>query len=383
MGRRGLWLIGVVVALLGATGLSAVAATRGVQLGSVSGYRLALARLIAPQFGLVALNPTRGAVSARLLVTTSSGTHFRAIGPRLPKDSVIDDVFLLDRRHGWLAAWNTDTVDVTVYRTRDGGQHWHSTITTSHTGNAGAVATIQFITPRTGWLVNEQPTAPKTSLYASTDGGARWRLVAGHLPETAPVLFTSSSTAWQAGGLFSFALERTRDGGRRWTRMQLPVPAAERSAHALVGAPARFGAAILVPVTYLHRGHADLALYTTTDDGDRWTLASLHTAGASTSSQGCQTFAGLPAPLAVSLTSASSWWVGYRKGAWFVDRTANAGKSWQTYLITRARSVAYCPPLPNLQALDAQTAWFTVMAGGPAELFTTANGGRQWRQVQP
>ena len=83
------------------------------------------------------------------------------------------------------------------------------------------------------------------------------------------------------------------------------------------------------------------------------------------------------APLAVSLAGPSSFWVGvYRNGAWFVDHTTDAGDNWQTRLVAHATSVAtYCPLLPDLQAVNDHTAWFTFMEGRKAVLFTPPTAG--------
>ncbi|MGZ4417684.1 MAG: hypothetical protein ACXVRV_05870 [Gaiellaceae bacterium] len=320
---------------------------------------------------------------ARLLATTSVGRRFNEIGPRLPRWTVIDDVSILDRDHGWLVAWNVANVGVTVYRTSDGGRIWRGRAVTTHTQNAGAVATVQFLSPRRGWLVSQEPTAPRARLYSSSDGGASWRLVNDGLPEIAPVVFVSAGDAWQAGGFFSRFLFHSVDGGGTWTRARLPVPASERSARALYGLPRFFGRTILAPVTFLHRRAVHLAVYRSGDRGRSWTLASmLRVTGATAPGGSCA--GSVPAPLPISFATARSWWVGVLgSGGWLAYRTANAGSSWEPNFIAHTKPSRYCPR-SELQAIDSRTAWFTFLAGtNNRELYATDDGGKHWQRIRP
>jgi photosystem II stability/assembly factor-like uncharacterized protein len=173
--RRGLAiLVGVLTAVLVTSGGSLWGAKSGGSLVEVE-----QARLVSPRLGLVVAS-ARGVAGViprqRLLVGTSAADGFLVVGPRLARDTNIDDVFFLDRRYGWIATWSVGNVSVHVYRTSDGGRHWRKTFVTTHTMGAGAIATLQFLTPRRGWLVNQQPTAPDASLYTTTDGGQHWHL---------------------------------------------------------------------------------------------------------------------------------------------------------------------------------------------------------------
>jgi photosystem II stability/assembly factor-like uncharacterized protein len=367
---------------------SAVAGSPGnATRDSASASATGVVRLVSAEFGVVAVSrvSSPGTIPRpRLLATTSVGGHFDAIGPRLPRFTVIDDVSFLDRDHGWLVGWNVANVGVTVYRTRDGGRAWQGRAVTTHTQNAGAVATVQFLGPRRGWLVSQEPTAPRARLYSSSDGGASWRLVDDRLPEVAPVVFADAGDAWQAGGFFSRFLFHSVDGGRSWTRARLPVPADEGAARALYGLPIFFGRAILAPVTFLHRKAVHVAVYRSVDQGRSWRLAGvLEVSGASASGGSCAVSA-FPAPLPVSLASARSWWVGVRgAGGWLAYRTTNAGRSWTSNLITPAKPPRYCQR-SELQAVDSRTAWFAFPAGtNNRELYATNDAGKHWRRIRP
>ena len=349
---------------------------------------IGLARLVSPRLGLVTVSAPapRGTISrARLLVTTSSGSRFTEIGPQLPGETRVDDLQFLDRRLGWVVVWSVATVGVTVYRTSDGGQSWQSAAVTHHTQGAGAVATVQFLTPKKGWLANQEPTAPAARLFATSDGGASWRPVGSLLPEIAPVEFASPSDAWQAGGSFSRSLFHSTNGGRSWTRVRLPLPVRERPPAALYGQPALFGREILAPVTFLHRGRVEFAVFRSVDDGNSWRLAGrLETVTRASQQRDCRIFDDLPAPLPISLASAKGWWVGiHRSGGWFVYRTVNAGRSWQRSLVARTRPPAWCPSLAELQAVDNRTAWFTLLTGGSNKLYATDDGALHWQRLRP
>jgi photosystem II stability/assembly factor-like uncharacterized protein len=368
-------------------GASAVAGSRGTAGGETasSASVIGVVRLVSAGFGVVEASPVSspGTISRpRLFATSSTGGQFNEISPRLPPFTVIDDVSFLDRDHGWLVAWNVNNVGVTVYRTTDAGRTWQGRPVTTHTQNAGAVATVQFLNPRRGWLVSQEPTAPRARLYSSSDGGANWRLVNDDLPEIAPVVFASADDAWQAGGFFSRFLFHSVDGGQIWTRAKLPVPASERSAKAMYGPPVFFGHTILAPVTFLHPGAAHQAVYRSGDDGRSWKLASvLKVTGATAPGGDCAVF---PAPLPISLESARTWWVGgLRAGGWFAYRTTNAGRSWEPNLIAHAKPSPNCPR-SELQAIDSRTAWFTFLAGtNDRELYATTDAGKHWRRIRP
>jgi photosystem II stability/assembly factor-like uncharacterized protein len=246
---------------------------------------------------------------------------------------------------------------------------------TTHSQDAGSVATVQFLTQRKGWLVDQQPTAPGATLFASSDSGATWRPL-GDLPEVAPVVFESPSEAWQAGR----AIFHSADGGRNWKRVRLPIPARERSARALYGRPAFFGREILVPVTYLGSGRAELAVYRSVN-GRRWRFVSLLETSARATHACLFAWA---APLPVSFATTRDWWVGaHGPRAWVAYRTANAGQNWRRLPIVTTKSGTYCPPLAELQAIDSRTAWFTLTVGRNRELYATGDSGRRWRKLQP
>ena len=121
---------------------------------------------LSQRLGLVGLGTgpqVRG--SARLVASSDFGRSFTAISPRTAAWTVTDDVFFLNRMDGWFAVFNEDTVRETLYRTRDGGHSWQAFPAPSHNVAAGAVDTVQFLTPSEGWLTQTMPTAPGEGLF--------------------------------------------------------------------------------------------------------------------------------------------------------------------------------------------------------------------------
>jgi photosystem II stability/assembly factor-like uncharacterized protein len=338
-----------------------------------------MVRLVSPrQVLVVASRPAAPGVisSQRLLLGAGAVGRFRVIGPRLPADTGIDDVFFFDRRRGWISTWSLPHDSVTVYRTRDGGHHWSKAPAGGHSENAGAVSTLQFLSPRRGWMVTQEPTAPGATLAATTDGGRSWRVVDPSLPTVAPVSFRTPRDAWQAGnGLF-----HSTDGGRTWKRVRGPPVA---GATVVYGSPAFHGPAILQPVTRLGHARTRLVVYRSVDGGRKWSVAGRLDVGGSLRSS-C-VFDDLASPFALAL-GGSAWWVGYyRSGRWHVDRSRDSGHSWARHVVSSRHAPDLCGHSPaTLQALDSDTAWLSFTAGpNDGRLYATGDGGSRWRRVVP
>ena len=360
--------------------VSACASVHAIGHAAPSRYSLDVARVESARLGFVGLSgpfTSRAAERpARLLVTTTFGDRFRDISPPTARATRVDDVWFLDRKHGWVVLWNVDTVHVTVFRTRDGGTSWHAASARSHSANAGAVDTVQFLSPRLGWLVTQEPTAPGATLLRTGDSGASWHAVA-NLPEVAPVEFDTPRDAWQAGGPFAGRLLHSIDGGRHWQRVRVPIPPRERTATALYGAPAFFATQILAPVTFVQAHTTELAVYRSRDGGHRWTrLSTLTPAGGEPAR--C-----LPAPLSVSFATISDWWVSaYPSHRPTAYRTTDAGRHWLASPIPAAHAVAACP-LPQVQSATAHAAWVVLQTTHGPALYASVDAGRQWRPLHP
>ncbi len=77
---------------------------------------------------------------------------------KLAADGVdaIDDVAFVDRRHGWVAAYNCATVAVYLYRTSDGGRSWQSLGKPASHSCGGGPTFLSFVDDRRGWSRSAQ-----------------------------------------------------------------------------------------------------------------------------------------------------------------------------------------------------------------------------------
>lgn len=327
--------------------------------------------LAAPDLGLIGLS-TGGQVlgPARLVVSADYGRSFTAVGPDTSPATVVDGVFFLNRRDGWLTVWNVNTTAETLYRTTDGGRDWRAFAAPGHDAAAGSSDTVQFVTRRRGWMLAVQPTAPIENLETTTDGGARWRVVAsnrktpgvGLLPELGDVRFGADNSGWLGGGMFSRALYRSGNGGRSWLRVSIRAPRG-----ALFGLPVSFGQVIIEPVT---AGTA-LLLFRSTDGGARWSQQAVLP---DVTSGGC----GASPPSVSFPTPDSGWATGVRDDRAIVYRTTDGGVRW-TAVSTNWRVSGGCWA-PEIQATNAAHAWVMIATG---RVYATATGGKTWQQINP
>lgn len=319
------------------------------------------AQLVSPRLGVVGVANVMARQHARVLVTIDAGAHFREIGPRVRRDTVVDDVAFLDRLHGWVVVWNVDTVRARLYRTADGGRTWRSVEVPSHGAHAGASDTIRFFDRRDGRLVVQEPTAPFASLFATRDGGARWHAVA-HLPEVAPVRFQDARVAWQGGGPFAQRLYRSGDGGRHWRRVPLP-------SSGVVGLPASVAGGTDVAVTSFRPGRTRVVVYRSEDGGRRWrrvstlSLARRRPAGCTLQAAG------------VTFASARVWWLAaHDRSGPALFRTRDGGARW-----TRVPVPARGCSVPTVLAAGPVTAWLE----SAGRLYATRDAGATWTPLRP
>jgi hypothetical protein len=124
-------------------------------------------------FVLVAtVTPGAGRPAPRLFATTITGSSFRDVGPTLSVNVIPDSLFFLNRSVGWFGVYNPADDAVTIYRTRDGGNHWRSAPAPGHVMGAPSFDQIDFINPTSGWLSNVQGTAPSDCSTRRVTAGA-------------------------------------------------------------------------------------------------------------------------------------------------------------------------------------------------------------------
>jgi photosystem II stability/assembly factor-like uncharacterized protein len=384
----GLSLIAVVVGLI-----AAAATGSGRAVTSTARTTVGPTRLVSPGFGYsVAYRTIAHGSTAETeigLFLYEDGRWRNATPPALRADGIdgIDDVAFVDRRHGWVAAYNCATVAVHLYRTRDGGRSWQSLGTPASHSCGGGPTFLSFVDPEHGWMEPVSPNAPAGELLGTGDGGRTWKQLAsgspgrvspgkGQLPCLAPIRFASTSTGWMArcgtGAVF-----RTDDGGRLWSRAAVRVPG---------GTDARFdvpwfdGRAGVVAATIGSRPPVATAVtravaFSISRDGGRhWVSQAVRTIAS------CPLVPYYTALWPASVVDAHVWWVVAGRREPLVQATTDGGRQWRT-VVAHGLPTRPCA-VTSVSAASATVAWVVARGRGyDSGLYDTRDGGRTWRRV--
>ena len=256
----------------------------------------------------------------------------------------LNTLHFVDLRTGFFLAGDP----MSLYRTRDGGDHWTSLALPPNAEMA------QFADPGRGWA------ATGSDLYSTSDGGGTWSApkklptdTMGSMPT-----FRDGSEGWVGGGGTDVQphVYATRNDGVSWRRLDLP-----RSTDASPDEPAGTFVQLLpghgVMVYVFQQGPGTAYTYTTFDGGKSWTVLAVP-----------PTPGGNLGPLAFE--DATHWWMVF---ALELFKTADAGQTW-------TQVDAYVPgEVRQLQILDARHAWGLTGDG----LAFTSDGGTSWTRVKP
>jgi photosystem II stability/assembly factor-like uncharacterized protein len=348
-------------------------------------------RLISAGFGYSVAYRT---VASGARVSTSIGLFLYEDGrwrnvtpPMLRADGAdaIDDVAFLDRRHGWVAAYNCATVNVSLYRTSDGGRSWQSLGRPTDHSCGGGPTFLSFVDDMHGWMEPVSPNGPAGELLGTSDGGQTWKHLASGpqgqtrppaLPCLAPIRFISRQVGWMGrcgdGRIFS-----TADGGRRWRRASIPI---RNASNARFDLPAFAGETGVVAATLETRpvtaaGSTRAVVFSVSHDrGRHWAVQSTREVAP------CPLTPYYTALWPASVADAHVWWIVAGRSRPLVQVTADAGRRWRT-AVARGLPSGACSVM-SVSAADADVAWVVARQGryGSA-LFQTSNGGRTWRRT--
>lgn len=352
-----------------------------------------------------------GGSPLRIARTTNGGTTWEsAASPALsPSRTQGGSVFFLNRSDGWTAAVvgppgvGTTHQSVVVYRTRNGGRSWQRSFSERAPAilSGGGITTLDFTSASDGWMLGVSSGAmgrqPKI-LYRTTNGGAEWRIVSsgtGYLPNSHPeadaipeegsfngLSFLTPSVGWIAldQSLHTptyVALYRTTDGGAKWIRVFVPVPASLQNDYTVTEAPV-FQKGKGTMVAYFGGTPESIVTYATSSGGARWSIAST-----------------LPGHLVAESFASPANGLTFTSPNPSADltrefRTTDGGRTWASVpispgilaLVRKGWSASY------LQMGTAQIGWLlmgyvspTSTSNDRSALFRTTDGGRTWRLV--
>lgn len=311
----------------------------------------------------------------RVLVSKNYGATFIDITPAGMNSTDllrVDDIVARGSARIWVAVWDADSTDETLYRTTDGGTSWQAAPAPEHDAAAGAMDSISFVDARNGWLVQQMPTAPISTLYRTSDAGAHWQPVNRRLPQVAPVVAGTATDLWQAGGFFSDRLTHSTDGGHRWARVALgKQPGRAR----LFGAPSMFSGQVLEATSSLDRHGEVLEFYGTGDGVNSSRIARLGPLPDEPRLGG-----GYVRRAQLVFATAQVWWVLAADPRPTVYRTTDAGRHWTGHRLPSTTHVGTKPFL-QLASGDGRHAWATIAGRDTAQLLATSDGGRTWSGV--
>ena len=207
----------------------------------------------------------------RLFWTGDGGLAWRDITPAGVME--IKDIFFHDANHGWLLS--AGDANLYLSRTTDGGRTWQTgPLTILEPDQADpAVSTLDldFIDLQTGWLAVKLASGASFSrglLFKTEDGGLSWQPLAS--PSGQPVRFVTAEVGWTTGGPTHSELYLSQDGGQSW-QAQAVVPAGRYPVYQLPVFTTNNEGALAVTVTQPYGNW--LEFYHTLDGGRSWRLA--------------------------------------------------------------------------------------------------------------
>jgi len=319
---------------------------------------------------------TDGALS----MTSDSGTTWVDITPEGLRPSTIKGVFFLNPDYGWLIAPEKESGSLLAYRTEDGGKNWETApLGTSDADSYGAASYVSFADTKNGWAVVKLVTGPNFSrgdLYRTTDGGISWTKLP--IPIGDPIVFSSPSDGFAAGGPAGDQLFVTRDGGVTWEAQTVVPPTPFAASYPVYALPSYIeGGAAVLPVTFTGAA-SGMAFYRSNDGGRTWSLQ--------------HSFPSLQAlstgtRMASDITESGGW----------VAAAPNGGRIFRSTSTQEVEEVApngLLPGVVDIDFADAKSGWAVVHEGRcPAglkdgcviiqQLLATTDGGQTWAPLIP
>ena len=173
-----------------------------------------------------------------------------------------------------------------LYRTTDGGLTW----TKSETPFSGGG--LEFLDAENGWILADLGVGAGSNavaVYHTTDGGANWNLAFTNDPNQAKagdslplgglksgIAPLDTQTAWVYGVVYApgtVYLFRTEDGGENWSAVtSVPLPEGAENAELSIDRLEFLTSTDAVMTMRVTSDESKLAVYTSNDSGDTWSL---------------------------------------------------------------------------------------------------------------
>src|SRR6184192_2124946 len=337
-----------------------------------------------------------------LFWTSDDGANWRDITPQDPGSRQIAGVFFLDASRGWVLlalkhewpknsqepdTFITDIRGFDVASTADGGASWTIKNVAVLPEGVGWTSSAQvfFLDAAHGWMNIESPVphwGGEGVLLASTDGGHTWKEIVevngggGY----GAIRFTDLQNGWIAGGTDGKYLYSTHDGGRHWTKIQLPAPPEVLKLFKSGPAAAQYAPPVfkdsksgVLCVTYFEPGaeagedFRTLTLFSTNDGGLTWHLESWVNLG---EDRGVLAFTAADSQALAPKLSGHA--------ALTLMKLRPGGKVTQTEA-TEASEMPSNAALESLAFSDTTHGW--ALSNG--RLLSTADGGLTWKDKTP
>lgn len=286
-----------------------------------------------------------------------------------------------------------------VYRTTDGGVHWHPQFEGQGGGQGFMPITVRFISSEMGFLTVGQTAAgedvystddggnswssmnlPRRTtvrvvvgyegytwaltqsaahalhLYESRDGGATWRALPDPPADAVSLAFRGPLEAWMGSSSQSDPhVYSTSDGGRSWVRHELPAPSTGPWTMGSYQTDVELlpAAGVFTTTTHAYTRHDQRFLFTSFDSGQTWSYLA-------------------DPPGTVAYEDAIDWWA-VKDGA--LSKSDDGGLHW--------RQIS--DKLPKWQlvphVIDRQHAWAELTLDGGFGLALTNDGGLHWARA--
>ncbi len=334
----------------------------------------------------------------RLLWTNDAGRAWRDITPADVSNCLeaaacnlyYTQAFFLDASQAWLplvkGKEEAPPTTLSALHTEDGGKNWVNYKVdefpysrTCPSSRCLSDIELDFVDSKNGWLVASAPLGGQSSdafLYRTRDGGRTW------IPLSIPIVgwhiaFLDSLNGWTNGGKtrwISDQLLRTRDGGDSWKPVNLVLP----EEYAMLDGyeyqePVFLSDKVgVLPVRFYKLGVGDTALgfYTTWDGGGTWSLSA-------TIEDPNMPGVGIPIP-----------WFAIDKSTWYVYinnaiqyLTHDRGQTWETFPASGLSDYG----VNVVQFVSELEGWGIAQKGTGCcwSLFATHDGGRTWTMIIP